>query len=264
MRKQILGTVRASRWLAAALAALIGAGGQAAQPVQWEAVYAVRQGSIEGGEAVQSYQAADGKYRLTLDVTPGGVVAMFTQETFHDESTGTVDRQGWRPLRYVHKREGGRKQRDYDFAFDWRAGQTREREADRPPAALRPGTLDELVYVEALRRTLASGGTGMTAPVLYGSDGEIRDYTLETLGEEQITTPAGTFKTIKVQRTQTGGKYTVTLWCAPALDYLPVRIDRHKRGRSQGTLLLKSYSDGEHRAPSAAASDALKTAGGGI
>ena len=71
-------------------------------------------------------------------------------------------------------------------------------------------------------------------PVLYGSDGEIREYRLETLGEEEMSTPAGHFKTIKVQRTQTGGKYTVTLWCAPELDYFPVRIDRHKRGPLAG------------------------------
>ena len=237
----------------AAAFALLAATVQAAPPGEWEAAYTVRQGSIEGGEAVQSYRAADGQYRLTLDVTPGGVVALFTQETFHDESTGTIDKRGWRPQRYVHRREGGRKQRDYEFLFDWQAGQAREREGDRPPAMLRPGTLDELTYVEALRRALLDGGTAMTVPVLYGSDGEIRDYTLAAVGEEQITTPAGTFKTIKVQRTQTGGKYTVTLWCAPALDYFPVRIDREKRGRSQGTLLLKRYRGGGRAAPAGAA-----------
>lgn len=250
MTRQIGRSFRRGRLLATALLVLAGSA-QAAPPSEWQAAYAVRQGSIDGGEAVQSYKAAKGQYRLTLDVTPGGVVAMFTQETFHDESSGTVGRRGWQPQRYLHKREGGRKQRDYDFAFDWRAGQTREREGDRPPATLQPGTLDELTYVEALRRTLADGGTAMTAPVLYGSDGEIRDYRLETLGEEQITTPAGTFRSIKVQRTQTGGKYTVTLWCAPELDYFPVRIDRVKRGRSQGTLLLKRYTGGGRSVPTA-------------
>ncbi|GAB4360285.1 MAG: hypothetical protein Kow0073_19550 [Immundisolibacter sp.] len=215
----------------------------------WEATYSVRQGSIEGGQAVQRYTAADGRYRLTLDVTPGGIVALFTQETFHDESSGEVSAGGWRPLQYLHVREGGRKQRDYEYQFDWQAGHVAEVDGDRPPAQLPPGTLDELTYVEALRRALADGRTGLTLPVLYGSDGQIRDYRLETLGEEEVSTPAGRFKTIKVQRTQTGGKYTVTLWCAPALDYLPVRIDRHKRGRSQGTLLLESYRGGGHSAP---------------
>ena len=215
----------------------------------WQATYSVRQGSIEGGQAVQRYTAADGRYRLTLDVTPGGVVALFTQETFHDESSGMVDDGGWRPQRYLHVREGGRKQRDYEYRFDWQAGRVAEVDGDRPPAVLQPGTLDELTYVEALRRALADGQTGLTLPVLYGSDGEIRDYRLETLGEEEVSTPAGRFKTIKVQRTQAGGKYTVTLWCAPALDYFPVRIDRHKRGRSQGTLLLSSFRNGGQRAP---------------
>ncbi|WP_372695024.1 DUF3108 domain-containing protein [Immundisolibacter sp.] len=220
-----------------------------AASTDWEATYSVRQGTIEGGQAVQRYTAADGRYRLTLDVTPGGVVALFTQETFHDESSGLVDDGDLRPQRYVHVRAGGRKQRDYEYRFDWQAGQVAEVDGDRPPAVLQPGTLDELTYVEALRRALADGKTGLTLPVLYGSDGEIRDYRLQTLGEEEISTPAGRFRTIKVQRTQTGGKYTVTLWCAPALDYFPVRIDRHKRGRSQGTLLLSSFEAASGRAP---------------
>jgi hypothetical protein len=237
------------RFIAAFVALLTAATVRADPPAEWQATYTVTQGSIEGGEAVQTYKAADGRYRFTLDVTPGGVVALFTQETFHDQSEGTVGSRGWQPQRYVHTRSGGRKQRDYEFLFDWKAGQTREREGDRPPATLLPGTLDELTYVEALRRTLAKGGTSLVLPVLYGSDGEIREYRLETQGEEEISTPAGRFKTIKVQRTQTGGKYTVTLWCAPQLDYFPVRIDRHKRGRSQGTLLLKSYSGGGRSVP---------------
>jgi hypothetical protein len=247
--------------LAGAFALLAGAV-QAAPPAKWQAVYSVRQGSIDGGEAAQTYEAANGHYKLTLDVTPGGVVAMFTQETFHDESSGTVGKQGWQPERYLHRRVGGRKQRDYDFAFDWKVGQLRELQGDVKPAALPAGALDELTYVEALRRTLAAGGTGMTAPVMYGSDGEIREYRLVAQGEEQIDTPAGTFKTIKVQRTQPDGKYAQTLWCAPALDYFPVRIDRFKRGRSQGTLLLKSYSGGGRSAPAAAPS--ASAAGNGV
>jgi hypothetical protein len=114
---------------------------------------------------------------------------------------------------------------------------------------LPPGTLDELIYVEALRQKLAAGATSMVVPALYGSGGELREYHLQTLGEEEISTPAGRFRTIKVQRTQTGGKYTVTLWCAPDLDYFPVRIDRAKRGRAQGSLFLKSYRDGERKLP---------------
>lgn len=237
------------RLFAMVLAWILAATVRAGPPADWQAAYTVRQGGIEGGEAVQTYQAKDGRYRLTLDVTPGGVVALFTQETFHDESEGMVGNRGWQPQRYVHIRRGGRKQRDYEFLFDWKAGRVSERQGDLPPAALSPGALDELTYVEALRRALASGATGLAAPVLYGSDGEIREYRLEAQGEEEVSTPAGSFKTIKVQRTQTGGKYTVTLWCAPVLDYLPVRIDRHKRGSPQGSLFLKSYRGGGRQAP---------------
>ena len=241
MRKRCLAT--------GVLALLVAGAGQAAPPTDWQATYSVRQGPIEGGQAVQHYTARDGHYRLTLDVTPGGVVAMFTQETFHDESEGLVGSHGWQPLRYAHVRDGGRKDEDYDFTFDWKAGQLIERQGDRPTVALPPGTLDELTYVEALRQKLAAGATSMVVPALYGSGGELREYHLQVLGEEEVSAPAGRFRTVKVQRTQPGGKYTVTLWCAPELDYFPVRIDREKRGRPQGTLWLINYQGGGRKAP---------------
>lgn len=237
------------RCLAGALALLVAGAGQAATPTDWEAAYAVRQGPVEGGEAVQHYIAKDGHYRLTLDVTPGGVVAMFTQETFHDESEGLVSSRGWQPLRYSHVRDGGKKDKNYDFTFDWKAGQLIERQGDEPTVALPAGTLDELTYVEALRQKLAAGATSMVVPALYGSGGELREYHLQVLGEEEVSAPAGHFKTVKVQRTQPGGKYTVTLWCAPELDYFPVRIDREKRGQPQGTLWLKRYRGGARSVP---------------
>lgn len=237
------------RLAAIVLGLLVAGAARAALPTQWQATYSVRQGAIEGGQATQRYTAKDGRYRLTLDVTPGGVVALFTQETFHDESEGLVSSHGWQPLRYAHVRSGGRKDKDYDFRFDWKAGQLSERQGDEPAAALPAGTLDELIYVEALRRQLAAGATSMVVPALYGSGGEIREYSLKVLGEEDVSTPAGRFSTIKVQRTQPGGKYTVTLWCAPELDYFPVRIDREKRGRPQGTLWLMNYQGGARKAP---------------
>lgn len=237
------------RLAAIVLGLLVAGAARAALPTQWQATYSVRQGAIEGGQATQRYTAKDGRYRLTLDVTPGGVVALFTQETFHDESEGLVSSHGWQPLRYAHVRSGGRKDKDYDFRFDWNAGQLSERQGDEPAAALPAGTLDELIYVEALRRQLAAGATSMVVPALYGSGGEIREYSLKVLGEENVSTPAGRFSTIKVQRTQPGGKYTVTLWCAPELDYFPVRIDREKRGRPQGTLWLMNYQGGARKAP---------------
>lgn len=237
------------RCLAGALALLVAGAGHAATPTDWEAAYAVRQGPVEGGEAVQHYTAKDGHYRLTLDVTPGGVVAMFTQETFHDESEGLVSSRGWQPLRYSHVRDGGKKDKNYEFTFDWKAGQLIERQGDEPTVALPAGTLDELTYVEALRQKLAAGATSMVVPALYGSGGELREYHLQVLGEEEVSAPAGHFKTVKVQRTQPGGKYTVTLWCAPELDYFPVRIDREKRGQPQGTLWLKRYRGGARSVP---------------
>jgi len=57
------------------------------------------------------------------------------------------------------------------------------------------------------------------------------------IGREMVPTPLGHFETLKVQRL--GDQRETTLWCAPALHYLPVRIEQENRG-SRVRLNLKS------------------------
>ncbi|MCK4587906.1 MAG: DUF3108 domain-containing protein, partial [Gammaproteobacteria bacterium] len=66
--------------------------------------------------------------------------------------------------------------------------------------------------------------------------GKLKSYDAVIQKTETIETPAGEFETIRVNRDD--GKRVTTLWCAPDLNYLPVRIEHYKKGDTKVNAYL--------------------------
>ena len=60
-----------------------------------------------------------------------------------------------------------------------------------------------------------------------GND-KFRRYPIRMIGREAVDTPWGRLQTIVIQRKEK--KVTTTMWCAPRLHYLPVRIGHEEKG----------------------------------
>ena len=99
-------------------------------------------------------------------------------------------------------------------------------------------TLDKLVYQLALMSDLADNKTLLNYRIADG--GKLKDYKIKILDEEIITTPLGRINTIKLtrERVRSKGRET-TLWCAPALNYLPVKLEHTEKGGSIFTAVLR-------------------------
>ncbi|MGJ8668314.1 MAG: DUF3108 domain-containing protein [Oceanococcus sp.] len=87
-----------------------------------------------------------------------------------------------------------------------------------------------MVQLEALRLV-----EGMSFPVeerrlvvTVIDDDRIKQYTLAVTGEETITVPAGTFRTIRVERIN-DPKKTTRFWVAPELGYRLVKVEQQRR-----------------------------------
>jgi hypothetical protein len=64
-------------------------------------------------------------------------------------------------------------------------------------------------------------------------------------GEKKIKTKAGTFTAVGIQHQKEGSSRTTTLWCAKELDYLPVVIEQHRKGKLKFRATLVSYTPGQ-------------------
>ena len=67
-----------------------------------------------------------------------------------------------------------------------------------------------------------------------------REYTFTPRGEATVETPAGTFETVLYLRQRDGSSRSTLIWYARNADFLPVRMEQLKDGKSTVTSVATS------------------------
>jgi len=177
-------------------------------------VYRGNQG-FEVGRAEHVWAFSEGSYRLTAVTETAGLAALFKPVRIELESRGKVTAQGLQPERFSTRRNGAETNENADF--DWPAHQvTLARDGSHHD--VRDGAQDLLSFHYQLGY-LARLVDGATMGVASGK--KFERYHFDAAGEEEITTPAGPFRTLHV-RVQTDS--TTELWLALDRYMLPVKI----------------------------------------
>lgn len=166
----------------------------------------------------------DGRYRLTGITETSGLVSLFKPIRMETESAGRMVAGGLQPETYRTLKNGRDAGESADF--DWSTAEVRlSRDGSVRPIA--PGTQDilSLNYQLAYLGGLAEGNV---IGVVTGRKYE--RYAVDSLGEEEIETPAGRFRTLHL-RAMTDK--TTEVWIALDRQHLPVRIRfTDKKGES--------------------------------
>ncbi len=226
--------------LAGAALLLAATAARAAALAPFEARYRLSLGGLTVGEMrLVLRTAGDGRYLYEMASRPRGLLALFRRDTLTERSLWERGPDGApRPLRYERIQTGSRERRAR-LVFTWSAdgsGRVRNEVAGRPWAmAVPPGTLDRLLVQLALRRDLAAAREPLEYPVADG--GKLKRYRFAVLGRETVTTPAGRFETVKIQRLRRKGKPPLYFWLAPRLGYLSVAGTRP--GGEGGTVRME-------------------------
>ena len=159
--------------------------------------------------------SGDGRYRLQATTETSGLAALFKPIRMETESQGLLVTGGLQPESYRSLKNGGDNNENADF--DWSTAQvTLARDGSVRPIA--PGTQDilSLNYQLAYLGKLAEGSE---IGVVTGKKYE--RYAIDSLGEEEIETPAGRFRTLHL-RAMTDN--ITEIWIALDRQYLPVKI----------------------------------------
>ncbi len=159
--------------------------------------------------------AADGSYRLRSRIETSGLAALFKPLRQEHESRGRMGPQGLQPEYFRVLRNGQPRGEDADF--DWTAGEVLLlRDASRH--RLSRGSQDvlslnyQLAYLSRLEE-------GTSVGVVTGKKYE--RYALDSLGEEEIETPAGRLRTLHLRA---AGETLTEIWLALDHQRLPVKI----------------------------------------
>ena len=70
---------------------------------------------------------------------------------------------------------------------------------------------------------------------------ELKTVQVRNIGNRMVKVPAGEYEAIGLQHQVIGSKRITTMWCVEELDYLPVVIEQHRKGKLKMRAVLKNY-----------------------
>ena len=228
-------------FLALLPAAAVHADGAVLAP--YKADYSLALRGISVGESrVTLAPDGDGKYLYTADARTTGLGALLKSgfKTSQESHLELVDGH-LQPLRYDYRQQDGDDKQSESIVFDWgkHLAQTNE-DGRQKTSQLRAGTYDVFLIQLALAMDVESGALAHKYTLL--DHGETADYSSSRLPDQKMHVDKTELDTVALKLHSDAKGRTISVWLAPALHYLPVKIEQDKPAM---TLTLDDISFGD-------------------
>jgi hypothetical protein len=197
--------------------------------------YTVRYLAFGGKLTFALQQPADSDiYRITAETKAGGLTKLLMGNDPLEQAEFRYTDAQIVPLHY--QLDSGKKSGEDNskISFDWEA-QTADSVYEGASATLQlgPDRYDRLSADIVVILDLRSGRDPRN--VYVAEKNGVREYTFTRQGDEIIETPAGTFDTVRYLRDREGSSRNTLIWYARNADYLPVRMELLKHGKTTVT-----------------------------
>jgi len=216
-----------------------------ASPEPFTATYNLRIGSLNVGTLERRLMSEDnGRYIYRSETKATGLLALFRDERILEQSVWKLEGEQIRPLEYTYRHKGSKKNRDATIHFDWKNGKIESHKGENQwKMAIERHVLDKLLYQWVAMRDLERDKGLKQVEYKVADGGKIKTYRFTPIGKETLTTPMGRFEALKFQRLRDADdKRETTLWCAPALRYLPIRVDNKEKDGTVITAEIETLS----------------------
>lgn len=210
----------------------------------YSAKYEIEMNGLQAGELIQQLETlTDGLHRFRSATKAKGVIAVFRRDTVKETSLWTLSSQQIKPRQYLYQRNGGKKDKYLRMDFDWRTNSVHIDDKVHPwDLEIESDTLEKHVYQVQLRLDLLKNPEQSTFNYLIADGGRIKHYQIARLEQETISTPLGQIDTVKFKRQRdrdSDKDRETTLWCAPELNYLPVKLEHIEKDGTKFTAVLR-------------------------
>jgi len=176
-------------------------------------------------------------YEFKSTVMAKGMLKLVRPKPAIERSLFRVDADGVRPLEFWYE-DGSRSGEDNVHAvFDWDRGIATVSGAEaRRELAVPKGALDRGSLQVARMRDLET--SGVVRNYTIADDDSVAEYEYVDEGTATIATTSGSHETRVVTQQRTGSSRKTRVWFAPAMRFLPVRIEQTRDGEVQTALEL--------------------------
>ena len=211
-------------------------------PDFFEVKYALYSDGTEIGQMErQFFKQNDGSYKFRSESKTTGLIALFKKVYILEESQWNFVDADFKPLLYTYHHTKNKKNRDVEISFDWSKQQIINKVNDSIwHMQTEKGILDKLLYQLTIMSDLKAGKIPESYTIADG--GKIKHYFFEHLTDEEIETPLGRFKTIKLARHKPNSKQETLLWCAYGLEFLPVKVTNTEKDGRLSTAIIESLN----------------------
>ena len=197
--------------------------------------------SVLGGQLNTELRVTPDGYVATHTVKPTGMAKLLARGRISETSQFQSSEDGIRPTNFRTDDTLTRDKIKASIQFDWETGEASGTVNDEAVSS----TMEELAYDHVsiqyqLMFDLMNGGPS-SQYVLFDID-ELKTVNVSKIGYRAVKVPAGKFEAIGIQHQAVGSKRITTMWCVEALDYLPVIIEQHRKGKLKMRAVLTSYS----------------------
>lgn len=185
-----------------------------------------------------SYDAAQDVYTFRSYLKVKGLLRLIAPNAAVEHSTFVVREGRIRPLAFRYEdgtRKGGN---NFQARFDWDSRKVVLEGEQRVELDVTPGTLDRGSMQVALMKDMAAQGA--LGPYVLADEDSLKTYELTPVGAERIGTPLGELEVVRYRQQRVGSSSSTSLWVAPSLGYLPVRMERQRGGETDTIFVLES------------------------
>ncbi len=196
---------------------------------------------VLGGQLNTELRKTDSGYIATHTIKPMGMSRMFSRGTIKETSSFYAAEDGIRPDKYQAVDTITRDGEDVDIRFDWTTGKAEGTVNDAHVLSVMDEIAHDRVSIQyQLMHDLINGGPGGDY-VLFDVD-ELKNLNVRNIGRKTVKVPAGKFEAVGIQHQAANSKRITTLWCVEELDYLPVIIEQHRKGKLRVRAVLSRYT----------------------
>ena len=197
--------------------------------------------SVLSGKLQTRLQATETGYEATHRIVPKGLAKLLVGGSVEEFSRFDTVPEGVLPTHYVSTDTLSKDKTSADISFEWSTGTVSGTVNGQPVDNILEGLAHDRVSIQyEMMRDLMNGGVS-DSYILYDID-RLKTLNVSLISARDVKVPAGKFTVIGVRHQAEGSSRITTLWCAEELDYLPVIIEQHRKGKLRLRATLSRYT----------------------
>ena len=197
--------------------------------------------SVLSGKLSTRLETTEGGYSATHRIVPLGMARMFTKGTIEETSGFSTGPEGVLPATYESSDTLSRDKTQTRLSFDWSTGAVQGTVNDEPVEGMLEDLAHDRVSIQyELMYDLLNGGLSDTY-ILFDVD-RLKTLNVKSIGQKEVKVPAGKYTALGIQHQAEGSSRVTTLWCVEELNYLPVIIEQHRKGKLKMRATLSRYT----------------------